>query len=117
MGRNCALILAAGEGKRMKTSKPKALGEVLFKPMIDWVTDAAIAGGVDDICIVTGHGREALEAHLGGKFSTVEQKELLGTGHAVMQAKDFIKAHTPGDILILNGDAPLIDAKTISTAY
>lgn len=117
MGRNCALILAAGEGKRMKTSKPKALAEVLFKPMIDWVTDAAIAGGVDDICIVTGHGREALEAHLGGKFSTVEQKELLGTGHAVMQAKDFIKAHTPGDILILNGDAPLIDAKTISTAY
>ena len=117
MGRNCALILAAGEGKRMKTSKPKALAEVLFKPMIDWVTDAAIAGGVDDICIVTGHGREALETHLGGKFSTVEQKELLGTGHAVMQAKDFIKAHTPGDILILNGDAPLIDAKTISTAY
>lgn len=117
MGRNCALILAAGEGKRMKTSKPKALAEVLFKPMIDWVTDAAIAGGVDDICIVTGHGRETLEAHLGGKFSTVEQKELLGTGHAVMQAKDFIKAHTPGDILILNGDAPLIDAKTISTAY
>ena len=117
MGRKCALILAAGEGRRMKTSKPKALAEVLFKPMIDWVTDAAIAGGVDDICVVTGHGREELEAHLGGKFSTVEQKELLGTGHAVMQAKDFIKAHTPGDILILNGDAPLIDAKTISTAY
>ena len=117
MGRKCALILAAGEGRRMKTSKPKALAEVLFKPMIDWVTDAAIAGGVDDICIVTGHGREALEAHLGGKFSTVEQKELLGTGHAVMQAKEFIKAHTPGDILILNGDAPLIDAKTINTAF
>lgn len=117
MGRKCALILAAGEGRRMKTSKPKALAEVLFKPMIDWVTDAAIAGGVDDVCIVTGHGREVLEAHLGGKFSTVEQKELLGTGHAVMQAKDFIKAHMPGDILILNGDAPLIDAKTISTAY
>ena len=117
MSRKCALILAAGEGRRMKTSKPKALAEVLFKPMIDWVTDAAIAGGVDDICIVTGHGREELEAHLGGRFSTVEQKELLGTGHAVMQAKEFIKAHTPGDILLLNGDAPLIDAKTISTAF
>lgn len=117
MSKKCALILAAGEGRRMKTSKPKALAEVLFKPMIDWVTDAVTAGGVDDICIVTGHGREELEAHLGGKFNTVEQKELLGTGHAVMQAKDFIKSHTPGDILILNGDAPLIDAKTISTAY
>ncbi len=117
MSKKCALILAAGEGRRMKTSKPKALAEVLFKPMIDWVTDAAIAGGVDDICVVTGHCHEMLEDHLGGKFSIVEQKELLGTGHAVMQAKEFIKAHTPGDILILNGDAPLIDAKTISTAF
>ena len=63
MGRKCALILAAGEGRRMKTSKPKALAEVLFKPMIDWVTDSANAGGVDDICVVTGHGREELEAH------------------------------------------------------
>lgn len=117
MSKKCALILAAGEGKRMKTSKPKALAEVLFKPMIDWVTDAVISGGVDDICVVTGHHREMLEAHLGGRFSTVEQKELLGTGHAVMQAKEFIRAHTPGDILIVNGDAPLIDAKTISTAY
>lgn len=116
MNKNCALILAAGEGKRMKTSKPKALAEVLFKPMIDWVADAAIAGGVDDICVVTGHGREELEAHLGEKFTFVEQTERLGTGHAVMQAKDFIKAHTPGNILILNGDAPLMDAKTISTA-
>lgn len=116
MSKKCALILAAGEGKRMKTSKPKALAEVLFKPMIDWVTDAAIAGGVDDICVVTGHCHEELEAHLGGRFKTVMQTELLGTGHAVMQAKEFIKANTPGNILILNGDAPLMDAKTISTA-
>ncbi len=117
MGKKCALILAAGEGKRMKTSKPKALAEVIFKPMIDWVTDAAQEGGVDKICIVAGHCHEELENHLGGKFEIVIQEERLGTGHAVMQAKDFIKANTPGDILILNGDAPLMDAKTISSAY
>ena len=117
MGKKCALILAAGEGKRMKTSKPKALAEVIFKPMIDWVTDAAQEGGVDKICIVAGHCHEELENHLGGKFDIVIQEERLGTGHAVMQAKDFIKANTPGDILILNGDAPLMDAKTISSAY
>lgn len=117
MGRKCALILAAGEGKRMKTSKPKALAEVIFKPMIDWVADAAQEGGVDKICIVAGHCHEELENHLGGKFDIVIQEERLGTGHAVMQAKDFIKANTPGDILILNGDAPLMDAKTISSAY
>ncbi len=117
MSNKCALILAAGEGKRMKTSKPRVMTEVLFKPMIDWVTDAAIAGGVDDICVVTGHRHEEMEAHFAGKFKTVVQDELLGTGHAVMQAKDFIKAHIPGNILILNGDAPLIDATTISTAF
>ncbi len=116
MSNKCALILAAGDGKKMKTSKPKAMAEVLFKPMIDWVTDAAIAGGVDDICVVTGHCHEELEKHFDGKFKTVIQSELLGTGHAVMQAKDFIKAHIPGNILILNGDAPLMDDKTISTA-
>lgn len=117
MSNKCALILAAGEGRRMKTTKPKVLAEVLFKPMIDWVTDAVKEGGVDDICVVTGHYHEELEAHLGGKYKTIVQQELLGTGHAVMQAKDFIKANSPGNILIINGDAPLIDAKTISTAY
>ena len=117
MSKKCALILAAGEGRRMKTSKPKVLAEVLFKPMIDWVTDAVREGGVDEICVVTGHCHEELEAHLGGKFRTVVQSELLGTGHAVMQAKEFIKANSPGNILIINGDAPLIDAKTISTAF
>lgn len=116
MSKKCALILAAGEGKRMKTSKPKALAEVLFKPMIDWVTDAAIEGGIDEICVVTGYCHEELEKHLGGRFTTVIQSERLGTGHAVMQARDFIKANSPGNILILNGDAPLMDAKTISSA-
>ncbi len=117
MSKKSALILAAGDGRRMKTSKPRVMAEVLFKPMIDWVTDAAQAGGVDEICVVTGHCHEELENHLGGKFKIAVQNELLGTGHAVMQAKDFIKANSPGDILILNGDSPLIDAKTISTAY
>ena len=116
MGSNCAIILAAGEGTRMKSSKPKVLAQVLFKPMIDWVTDAAIKGGVDDICVVTGHKHELVEEHLGGKFSTVIQSERLGTGHAVMQAKDFIKEHIHGNILILSGDAPLMDSDTIKTA-
>ncbi|MBR5262742.1 MAG: bifunctional UDP-N-acetylglucosamine diphosphorylase/glucosamine-1-phosphate N-acetyltransferase GlmU [Clostridia bacterium] len=117
MSKKCALILAAGDGNRMKTSKPRVMAEVLFKPMIDWVTAAVEAGGVDEICVVTGHCHEQLEDYLGGGFKFAVQSERLGTGHAVMQAKDFIKANTPGDILILNGDSPLIDARTISTAY
>ncbi len=117
MSSNCALILAAGEGTRMKMSRPKVLAEVLFKPMIDWVIDAARAGGVDDICVVTGYKHELLDEHLGGKYRTVFQEERLGTGHAVMQARDFIKEHIHENILILNGDNPLMDAETIKSAY
>ncbi len=116
MNSNCAVILAAGEGTRMKSSKPKVMAEVLFKPMIDWVIDAAKNGGVDDICVVTGYRADLLEAHLDGKYETVLQSERLGTGHAVMQAKDFLLRHKDGNVLILNGDAPLMDSNTIHNA-
>ncbi|MCQ2479296.1 MAG: NTP transferase domain-containing protein, partial [Clostridia bacterium] len=112
----CSVILAGGEGTRMKSSKPKVMAQVLFKPMIDWVISAAQGGGVKDICVVTGYKHEILEGHLGGRYATVLQAQRLGTGHAVMQAKDFIKEHIDGDVLILNGDAPLMDSETISDA-
>ena len=51
MDKKCAVILAAGEGTRMKSKKPKALAEVLFAPMIDWVRGAAKESGIDDICV------------------------------------------------------------------
>ena len=116
MNYKCAVILAAGEGTRMKSSKPKAMAEVLFKPMIDWVISAAKKGGAEEVCVVTGYKSEILKDHLDGSIETVLQQERLGTGHAVMQARDFIKAHTPGNVLVLNGDAPLMDADTISGA-
>ncbi|MCR5485697.1 MAG: bifunctional UDP-N-acetylglucosamine diphosphorylase/glucosamine-1-phosphate N-acetyltransferase GlmU [Clostridiales bacterium] len=119
MDENCTLILAAGEGTRMRSSKPKVLAEVLFKPMIDWVTDCVQRCGVkkENICVVTGHMKEMLTEHLEKGISTVYQEERLGTGHAVMQAKDFIEAHGHADILILCGDAPLIDDGTVLSAY
>ncbi len=113
---NCAVILAAGEGKRMKSAKPKALAEVLFKPMIDWVSDSVLESGVNDICVVTGHLSELLCEHLSSDFSTVLQNERLGTGHAVAQAKEFIAAHVGANVLVLNGDAPFIDTETINGA-
>ncbi len=112
----CAVILAAGEGTRMKSGKPKVMAQVLFKPMIDWVASAAEAGGVRDICVVKGYKSEILEEHLNGRYKTVLQVQRLGTGHAVMQAEDFISEHIDGDVLILNGDAPLMDSKTIGDA-
>ena len=117
MSLNCALILAAGEGTRMKADCPKVMTEVLFKPMLDWVIDSAKDGGIEDICVVTGHKHEIVEEHLAGKYNTVIQAERLGTGHAVMQARKFIEEHKHGNILILNGDAPLMDSETIRSAY
>ena len=115
MDKKCAVILAAGEGTRMKSKKPKALAEVLFAPMIDWVIGAVKESGIDDICVVKGFGAEYLDAHLAGSCETVLQSERLGTGHAVLQAGNFIESNG-GDVLVLNGDAPFIDAKTIYDA-
>lgn len=113
MSKNCAVILAAGEGTRMKSAKPKVLAQVLFVPMIDWVVDAVREAGIDDICVVTGHLSEQVCDHLGDSCETVLQAQRLGTGHAVAQAKAFIARHSGGNVLVLNGDAPLIDSKTI----
>ena len=116
MTANCAVILAAGEGTRMKSSKPKVLAQVLFMPMIDWVLTAVNEAVITDVCAVTGHLSEMVCNHLGGRCETVLQAQRLGTGHAVAQAKSFISDHSGGNVLILNGDAPLIDKSTICNA-
>jgi len=113
MNKNCAVILAAGEGKRMKSDCSKVLSKVLFKPMIDWVAEAVIRSGTKDICIITGHTGELVREHMGENFCYAEQNQRLGTGHAVMQAAEFIKQSGAENVLILNGDAPLIDEITI----
>ena len=116
MMKNCAVILAAGEGTRMKSLKPKAMAEVLFKPMIDWVTDCVEDSGTEDICVVTGHLGNVLKSHLDDKFETVIQEQRLGTGHAVMQARKFVEKHLGGNILVLNGDSPFIDVETVKNS-
>lgn len=115
----CAVILAGGEGKRMKSNKPKPMSEVLGKPMLQWVIDSVRAAGVSDICVVKGFRKECIEeyvATLPYEVSTVYQAERLGTGHAVMMAKDFLKEHK-GDVVILCGDAPFMDKDTIADAF
>lgn len=112
----CALILSGGEGKRMKSNKPKAMSEVLFKPMLQWVIDAVRAAGIEDICLVTGFKHEVIEEYISSlpyNIETVIQTERLGTGHAVMTAKKFLETHRDKNVLVLNGDAPFIDSKTI----
>ena len=114
MSKNCAVILAAGEGKRMKANKPKPMMEVLSRPMIDWVLDAAEASGVKDTILVVGAYGEQLVDHCGERSAICWQKERLGTGHAVMMALDYLNASDADNVLILNGDAPFMDAATIA---
>lgn len=112
---NCAVILAGGEGKRMKSQKPKTLSEVLGKPMLLWVISALRKAGIEDICIVKGFKKECIDdfiATLDFPVSSVYQAQRLGTGHAVMMAKDFLKSHH-GNVVILNGDAPFMTSDTI----
>ncbi len=114
MSKNCAVILAAGEGKRMKANKPKPMMEVLDRPMIDWVLDAIEASGVNDTILVVGAYGEQLVDHCGDRSAICWQKERLGTGHAVMMALDYLNASDAENVLILNGDAPFMDAATIA---
>ena len=114
MSKNCAVILAAGEGKRMKANKPKPMMEVLDRPMIDWVLDATEASGVKDTILVVGAYGEQLVDHCGDRSAICWQKERLGTGHAVMMALDYLNASDAENVLILNGDAPFMDAATIA---
>lgn len=106
-----AVVLAAGKGTRMKSSKPKVVHEVLYKPMINHVVDELKKLGVDETVVVVGHEAKQVEALLDG-VTFVYQNEQLGTGHAVLQAKDVLKGKE-GITIVLNGDAPLIRAKTL----
>lgn len=115
----CAVILAGGEGKRMKSNMPKPMSQVLGRPMLQWVIDSVRAAGVENICVVKGYKKECIEeyvATLPYKVETVYQAERLGTGHAVMMAKDFLKENK-GDVVILCGDAPFMDKDTIADAF
>ena len=120
MSKFCSIILAAGEGKRMKSNSPKVLSEVLFKPMLKWVIDSAYGANIDKICVVAGYKSEQVEKYLSGidiRCEVAIQKERKGTAHAVMMAKDFLMENIDSDVLILGGDAPFIDSKTIRNAY
>lgn len=111
-----AIILAAGQGTRMKSDLPKVLHTVAHRSMIGHVLDAAASAGLSRRIVVTGPGMEnvAKEAEdLPGKTQYVIQKERLGTGHAVMTAREALAGHE-GAVFVLFGDMPLLQAQTIT---
>jgi len=103
-----AVIMAAGEGKRMKSDLPKVMHRVGGKPMLGQVIDAAREGGVKDIIAVVGHRSEKVLPFLKRRgVKAVSQDVQRGTGHAVLQAYPLL-ARFSGNLVVLSGDTPLI---------
>lgn len=113
----CAIILAAGEGKRMKSSIPKVLHKVCGKEMVNIVIDVVEESHVENIDVVIGREAEKVKDATFKKNVTYSfQQKQLGTGHAVMCAKDFLRGKK-GSVAIFTGDAPLITSETIAKLF
>ena len=110
-----AIVLAAGEGTRMKSRHPKVAHKLLDKPLVWWPVNAARKAGADRIVVVVGHGADEVRAIFANDSDVecVEQTERLGTGHAMMCVHDAL-GDFQGPTVVLYGDTPLMRAETIA---
>lgn len=120
MARTClAVVLAAGDATRMNSSKSKVLHTVGNLPLISHVTRAAAAAGVSKVALVVGRDSDQVTTAAGTGLdvpvTSVEQTERKGTGHAVLMAQEII-AEGYDDVVVLYGDAPLIDSQSLAAA-
>jgi len=107
------VILAAGMGKRMKSDLPKVLHRLKGRNLVSWVVEAAKRLQPSRIVVITGHGGEkVMESLKGENVSFAEQKEQLGTAHAVTQASQQLDDFN-GDVIVLSGDVPMIKSRTL----
>lgn len=114
-----AIILAAGKGSGMASNNPnasKVAYPILGKPLVNYVIDAAKPLINKDIFVVVGFGGEKTKECVKNDAKVVWQKEVLGTGHAAMQASEFLK-DKDGDVFIINGDTPLLTSETLQAIY
>ena len=112
MENTIAIVLAAGKGTRMKSEKSKQVHKILGKEIVLRAVENAQKAGIDDIIAVVGYKKEQVQEVLKDKVKYVVQEEMLGTGHAVMQAKEYLKGKT-GKVVVLNGDVPILRPETI----
>lgn len=108
-----AIVLAAGKGTRMKSKKSKLVQKIYGKEIVKRAVENAKKSGINDIVAVVGYQKEEVMEVLGDSVKYAVQEEMLGTGHAVMQAKEFL-AGKKGKVLVLNGDVPLLRPETLN---
>ncbi|PWJ12450.1 bifunctional UDP-N-acetylglucosamine diphosphorylase/glucosamine-1-phosphate N-acetyltransferase GlmU [Jannaschia seohaensis] len=109
------IVLAAGQGSRMRSDRPKVLHEVAHAPLLVHALRAGAAVAPERVVVVAGHGGDAVEAAAQAHddaVTVVRQTEQLGTGHAVLQARDALAGFS-GDVIVLYGDTPFIRAETL----
>ncbi|MFH2105337.1 MAG: NTP transferase domain-containing protein [Parcubacteria group bacterium] len=111
-----SIILAAGQGTRMKSELPKVLHQVGDKTLIEYCVETIGQLAVKRIIAVVGHKQELVREVLGGRVEYVEQLEQLGTGHAVQQAKKLLTDYT-GYVLVSKGDMPFLTQEMFEQLY
>ncbi|MBD8012739.1 MULTISPECIES: bifunctional UDP-N-acetylglucosamine diphosphorylase/glucosamine-1-phosphate N-acetyltransferase GlmU [Microbacterium] len=112
------IVLAAGQGTRMKSRRPKVLHEIAGRPLVGHVLTTARSLGASHIEVVVRHEREQVVTALAADYPDavfVDQDDVPGTGRAVQVAIDALPADFDGDVLVLSGDCPLADAETLSS--
>jgi bifunctional UDP-N-acetylglucosamine pyrophosphorylase/glucosamine-1-phosphate N-acetyltransferase len=113
MNHSKTIILAAGEGSRMRSQKPKVLHQVCGENILNYVIAVSEASGISEIGVIVGFQAEQVKESLSPQIATYFQPEQLGTGHAVLQALPFFEA-LQGNLIVLVGDAPLIRPETLT---
>jgi bifunctional UDP-N-acetylglucosamine pyrophosphorylase/glucosamine-1-phosphate N-acetyltransferase/UDP-N-acetylglucosamine pyrophosphorylase len=116
MNEPLAIVLAAGKGTRMESDLPKVLVPACGRPLIEYVLDVLDAAGLRRVLVVVGYRAEDVRRALADRerLVFVEQKEQLGTGHAVQVCRPHLVDHD-GPVLVVTGDSPLLQADSIRT--
>lgn len=107
-----AVVLVAGKGTRMKSNKSKLVHKIYGKELVKRVVETAKKSDIDDVIAVVGYKKEQVQLVLGDSVKYAYQDEMLGTGHAVLQAEEYLKDKN-GKVVVLNGDVPIIRPETI----
>lgn len=107
-----AVVLAAGKGTRMKSNKSKLVHKIYGKELVKRVVETATKADIKEIITVVGYKKEQVQLVLGDSVEYAYQEEMLGTGHAVLQAEKYLK-DKHGKVVVLNGDVPIIRSETI----